>query len=199
MTDDRTTAEERDRRDCVQAELDQATAELRAEGIEVIAQAVLMGADEIVEQIHASEAAVFLPARAFTYGRVGPSGVFVPRAELDTVDWIVDGIARGRLRCDLYGIGREIKGVDVGWFLHMRLRVGLKHAPIYVWARDAPDEWIRWACRQYALVFPDFEHAFLLTGTMQQHPEGITVPGKIGRNDICPCGSGLKAKRCCLR
>jgi hypothetical protein len=24
-------------------------------------------------------------------------------------------------------------------------------------------------------------------------------PGKIGRNDPCPCGSGLKYKKCCLR
>jgi hypothetical protein len=25
-----------------------------------------------------------------------------------------------------------------------------------------------------------------------------TKPGKLGRNDTCPCGSGVKYKRCCL-
>ncbi|MBM4467542.1 MAG: hypothetical protein FJ014_18645 [Chloroflexi bacterium] len=27
----------------------------------------------------------------------------------------------------------------------------------------------------------------------------VTVPSKVGRNDPCPCGSGLKFKNCCLR
>ena len=30
----------------------------------------------------------------------------------------------------------------------------------------------------------------------QQHPE--PQPVKAGRNDLCPCGSGLKYKKCCL-
>lgn len=25
------------------------------------------------------------------------------------------------------------------------------------------------------------------------------ITGKVGRNDTCPCGSGKKAKKCCLR
>jgi len=28
---------------------------------------------------------------------------------------------------------------------------------------------------------------------------GVTIPEKIGRNQLCPCGSGLKYKKCCLR
>jgi hypothetical protein len=32
----------------------------------------------------------------------------------------------------------------------------------------------------------------------QEHlPKQIHWPGRIGRNDLCPCGSGLKYKRCC--
>ena len=27
----------------------------------------------------------------------------------------------------------------------------------------------------------------------------VTVQAKVGRNDPCPCGSGLKYKQCCLR
>lgn len=26
----------------------------------------------------------------------------------------------------------------------------------------------------------------------------VLVPGKLGRNDPCPCGSGKKYKKCCL-
>jgi hypothetical protein len=29
-------------------------------------------------------------------------------------------------------------------------------------------------------------------------PSKPATPGKTGRNDRCPCGSGLKYKRCCL-
>ncbi|RXH26322.1 hypothetical protein XH99_20510 [Bradyrhizobium nanningense] len=29
-------------------------------------------------------------------------------------------------------------------------------------------------------------------------PSKLATSGKIGRNDLCPCGSGLKYKRCCL-
>ena len=27
----------------------------------------------------------------------------------------------------------------------------------------------------------------------------VTVQSKVGRNDPCPCGSGLKYKQCCLK
>jgi len=33
----------------------------------------------------------------------------------------------------------------------------------------------------------------------QSAPVDIPRPGKIGRNDPCPCGSGAKYKRCCAR
>ena len=31
----------------------------------------------------------------------------------------------------------------------------------------------------------------------EQAPGPRTAPGKVGRNDPCPCGSGLKFKKCC--
>jgi uncharacterized protein YecA (UPF0149 family) len=31
----------------------------------------------------------------------------------------------------------------------------------------------------------------------EQTPGPRTAPGKVGRNDPCPCGSGLKFKKCC--
>lgn len=36
----------------------------------------------------------------------------------------------------------------------------------------------------------------LLTFTWGR-PDAITPAHPVGRNDPCPCGSGLKAKRCC--
>ena len=29
-------------------------------------------------------------------------------------------------------------------------------------------------------------------------PAALRAPDKVGRNDPCPCGSGLKYKKCCL-
>lgn len=40
----------------------------------------------------------------------------------------------------------------------------------------------------------DFEH---FTKMMQQHATYLSVK-RPGRNDKCPCGSGLKYKKCCL-
>ncbi|QQO18200.1 SEC-C domain-containing protein [Bradyrhizobium diazoefficiens] len=43
------------------------------------------------------------------------------------------------------------------------------------------------------------QHNDLVTQFVQPpHPSKPATPGKIGRNDRCPCGSGLKYKRCCL-
>ena len=33
----------------------------------------------------------------------------------------------------------------------------------------------------------------------QNHSDSPSIPGKIGRNDPCPCGSGKKYKKCCGR
>lgn len=33
-------------------------------------------------------------------------------------------------------------------------------------------------------------------GTSRRHLALQTEPGKVGRNERCPCGSGLKFKRC---
>jgi SEC-C motif-containing protein len=37
-----------------------------------------------------------------------------------------------------------------------------------------------------------------LDGVMVK-PKPVRVGPKVGRNDLCPCGSGQKYKRCCLR
>jgi uncharacterized protein YecA (UPF0149 family) len=38
-----------------------------------------------------------------------------------------------------------------------------------------------------------------LRSAKQPTPVDTRRPGKIGRNDPCPCGSGQKYKRCCAR
>jgi hypothetical protein len=37
----------------------------------------------------------------------------------------------------------------------------------------------------------------LLT-SREDHPKEVGVMAKVRRNELCPCGSNLKAKRCCL-
>jgi hypothetical protein len=37
-----------------------------------------------------------------------------------------------------------------------------------------------------------------LKAHVARHGIPVTSPVKLGRNDPCPCGSGKKAKRCCL-
>lgn len=34
--------------------------------------------------------------------------------------------------------------------------------------------------------------------TASEKPQPVSSPPKVGRNDPCPCGSGLKYKKCCL-
>ena len=31
------------------------------------------------------------------------------------------------------------------------------------------------------------------------HPDAVRAEKRVGRNDLCPCGSGKKYKNCCLR
>jgi preprotein translocase subunit SecA len=38
----------------------------------------------------------------------------------------------------------------------------------------------------------------LSRGTPERRPEAARTGQKVGRNDVCPCGSGKKYKKCCL-
>ena len=44
-----------------------------------------------------------------------------------------------------------------------------------------------------------FSSPFAFDGLVGRSPDATAKPTKIGRNDPCPCGSGKKYKKCCLR
>ena len=45
----------------------------------------------------------------------------------------------------------------------------------------------------------DPELAELIEYHIQTYGKPLRRRNKIGRNDLCPCGSGKKYKKCCLR
>jgi hypothetical protein len=45
---------------------------------------------------------------------------------------------------------------------------------------------------------PSLKHTFSKNSDFPPPPDVATRPVKIGRNDLCPCGSGRKYKKCCL-
>jgi hypothetical protein len=189
------TDEERARLAAARAHLDSLDL---PEGVEV--SLGFVDPDALVDQIDADDAAVFAPADAFTFRRHKGVG-FLPTIELSGLEWMEAAIRAGTLSCGVYGIGNEIEGADVGLFAHLRLRVGVKETPLYVMLDAASEDWTRWAMRRFALAFPADDagvYAWIATGPLTSFPDGFVLPGKLGRNDPCPCGSGKKAKKCCL-
>lgn len=150
--------------------------------------------DAEVDAIAAAEAAVFIPAKAFTFRRLGTNPL-LPTIELVAVPWLSDAITKQTLTCELYGVGHEIDGVEVPLFAHLRFRVRGNLTPVYIEIAGATEDWIRWAMRRFAILLPD--ERWLATGNLNELETPLRVPGKIGRNDPCPCGSGRKVKRCC--
>jgi hypothetical protein len=71
-------------------------------------------------------------------------------------------------------------------------------------AARAPDDWAETIQADgFALAIEQDEERFLYFSTGPCHPaNGLVLPareGKVGRNEPCPCGSGIKHKRCCGR
>ena len=59
---------------------------------------------------------------------------------------------------------------------------------------DAKADWL-YELPQWEAIFPEERRKELY---LEQKKSGTIVKGpKIGRNDPCPCGSGLKYKKCC--
>ncbi len=77
----------------------------------------------------------------------------------------------------------------------------------YTLITDTTHEMEWWACfkppgkpeRKPKMKGPKFAKLKLPTIAARQHHEEPVTSHKIGRNEPCPCGSGKKYKKCCLR
>lgn len=184
-----------------QARIDQLDAAARDAGVDV-SFAVLTN-DEVIAEIAAREAAVFVPAAEFLMYDCGGHVGVIPAAEVDGLDYIRERVLAGDLGCRHHGIGNQLGEpggmVDVPMFAHFRLVIDRSDVPLYIWIDKAPEEWLVRAMSRFAVVWPELEDGrrpWLASGPMRTLPPGFVMPPKLGRNDVCPCGSGMKFKRC---
>jgi hypothetical protein len=89
------------------------------------------------------------------------------------------------------------------------LSLGLRHYRTFTplaWPDcPCPVDWRLECARGFAIAVPhpdptETRHLYVASPPMTATPEGFTLggtPRKVGRNDRCPCGSGIKFKRCC--
>lgn len=65
-----------------------------------------------------------------------------------------------------------------------------------------PDEFTEFLKEQGLLAFatPSDGAVWFAGDPSQSEPEAVKIGGQhVGRNDLCPCGSGKKFKKCCLQ
>ena len=71
-------------------------------------------------------------------------------------------------------------------------------------ALTAPGDWIRLtgkgaSSQEFVELYNALRRELRRTDLPVLHPAALEPPAKVGRNDPCPCGSGKKYKKCCLR
>lgn len=155
--------------------------------------------DETLAEIVANDAAVFITADGFGFWK-GERLPLLPSVEIDRHDWIEEAVLTKPVICEAFGIGRQIEGADVPLFVHFQLVIDGKYAPLYIFIDKAPQEWVGQAMRRFVVVWPereDGQRVYMASGPMTQHLGGVVLPPRTRRNDVCPCGSGVKFKRCC--
>ncbi|MCR5294444.1 MAG: SEC-C domain-containing protein [Lachnospiraceae bacterium] len=76
------------------------------------------------------------------------------------------------------------------------VNLGFDKARLYKNMVDAKAEWLYTLPEWDAIFSKEEQHALYLE---QKKSGTIVKPKKIGRNDLCPCGSGKKYKYCCGR
>jgi hypothetical protein len=139
---------------------------------------------------------VFAGADSFFFYRPpGQALGLLPAIEISGLGWIERRVRRQAVKCSYHGIGCEIEGVPTPWFAHFRLDI----APLYIWIDKATDEWREQALRRFCIVWrrpPEEGDTWLASGLMRRFDRPTVVPPRLGRNDPCPCNSGLKFKRC---
>lgn len=188
------TPEEAARLEAARASLD--TAGPLPEGVEI--SFGFMDEEETIRQIDEQDAATFLKADGFGWYK-GGSLPLLPAIEISGIDWLEHAVRDGRATCAAFGIGHQIEGIDVPLFASLQMSVGDRYTPILIWIDEAPKDWLVQALQRFIVVWPegpDGLRAWVATGPLNRHPEGLVVPPKMGRNSPCPCGSGLKYKKC---
>lgn len=170
----------------------------------------LIPADQVAAMLNSDHAIFLTPVDFRTiktthYGKLPAVVLDFPPMEAKVVD--------GTLTVERYGIGKEIEGVEVGLFASMKTNIGL----VVAWLKDAPPGFVELAMKQFAFAFDDRARSgvpipYVCTGPMWHFGDkGIYFPSeaetddidwatkrgkKLGRNELCFCGSGLKFKRC---
>jgi len=127
-------------------------------------------------------------------------GALAQRAEALLADWLTEACVRG-------GVGPEDLGMDDlrGALLERIARLDLPrdaHAGVPALCRDFLADLEQEgrladgrALGQFVMA-ADSAYQRAVRGEVEQ----LRRPGaKLGRNDPCPCGSGKKYKRCCMR
>lgn len=195
------TPEERERLAAARAAL----ADL-PEGVEV-GEVGFLSEDDQLRQIHKSEAAVFVKAEGYSWWKGGGPTMppIVATVEVSGLGYVESAVRSGRARATIYGIATELAGMPMPLSAYVRLQIApsdggsLCTVPLYIDISEGDEKWKSWALRRFAIVWPpgeDGKAAWLATGPLHSFAEGVTVAGDLGRNDPCPCGSGVKFKRC---
>ena len=71
-------------------------------------------------------------------------------------------------------------------------------------AVTAPGDWVRLtgtpaSSQEFARFYNELRQELRRADLPLLHPSALEPPVKVGRNDPCPCGSGKKYKKCCLK
>lgn len=167
------------------------------EGVQV--DFMFMDEEEQIRQMHENDAMAFLPAKDFAFTL--DDGAEKPLIEVEFQP-IAAMVAAGRVTCEHYGIGVEFPvGNPVPPFALFRLVVdGRYRAPINISLEKAPGGFIDSIIELGLYVaFSPPEGGpgpYIKIGPMRRFDQPVEVKPTAGRNDPCPCGSGLKFKRC---
>lgn len=148
---------------------------------------------------------LFLPPKG--WGEVETEdGRTVPSVHVD-YDPLRQAVLDANAESDLYGFIGELGGLDLIKAGFGPLAYWRWHRPqlhLYFFTHDAPAGWVERAMGDgYAIELLDRDGTtdiWVATGKM--HLGRIELPpshrsAKVGRNEKCTCGSGLKFKRCC--
>lgn len=167
---------------------------------------------EQLDRMLGPDDAIFLPASQFEFAEWDEPDEFgrttLPSVHID-FERMLQRVIDGTLSLDFCGIAEGIthkSGEVIPFPDGPQLYVRLDDCHVYITTAKAPDGWLDSAWNGFMLVFaelPDGRRPWLATHPFKKL--GLSVGGaprggpRPGRNQPCPCGSGLKLKRCCGR